>query len=372
MIFNKKAKGKNQVSVLQSLILALNILAILAMVLVGYSDRIDPRQHALLAAMGLGMPIVMAVNVGFLIFWLFFKRKFALVALAGFLVCWGPARRYCPVNIPDDPPKDAIKVLSFNVFMFNPWDLQKDEMNPIVEYIMNSGADIVCLQEAGYDLKNRGKIDSLLSTVYQYSDTVSKKGPTSDVLALYSHFPILKRERIKYESKGNLSAAYILNINGEQVLLVNNHLETMGLSLEDKDKFRNMVHGNIEADSTKLESRLLLGKLALGERKRAPQADSVAAFVDRYRKKGMSVIVCGDFNDSPISYAHRRVSSGLTDCYVASGNGPGWSYHKSAIRVRIDNIMCSSDWVPYAAKVDHGCTRSDHYPIVCWLKKRTQ
>lgn len=355
---------------MRKILLTLNILAIVVMLLVGYSDYVDPREHSVLAVMGLFMPMVIIINVGFLFFWLIFKRKYALVVLAGFLVCLGPIRRYCPVNIPKNPPKDAIKIVSYNVFMFNPWDIPEGEINPIVDYLVNSGADIICLQEAGYDVNGWSAIDSTFKSVYQYRDTTRKGGTAGDVLALYSKFPILSKERVKYASKGNLSEAYILKINGKKVLLVNNHFETVGLNKEDKSRFHELVHGEMERDSTRHESMFLLGKIGRNAAKRAPQADAVHELVAKYRRKGMSVIVCGDFNDTPISYTHRRVADGLTDCYVASGNGPGLSYHKSGIHVRIDNILCSDDWTPYAAKVDKTCTQSDHYPIVCWLKNR--
>jgi len=355
---------------LRRVVLPLNILAIVGMILIGYTDHIDPRQHFLLPSLGLAMPMAMGVNVVFLIFWLLNRSKFAVVPIIGFLLCWGPVRRYCPVNIPSDPPKGAIKVLSFNVFMFNPWNTNQDETNPIVDYILNSGADIVCLQEASYDLQNPEKIYSTLASAYEYSDTVQKSSPQGDILAIYSRYPIISRERIKYDSRYNLSEAYVLNINGQKVLLVNNHLESVGLSQEDKTSFSRLVHGEMQQGSSKKESKFLLRKLGEGSEKRASQADAVADYIAKKRSEGMSVIVCGDFNDSPISYTHRRIARGLTDCYVATGNGPGWSYHKSSIHVRIDNILCSSEWKPYAAKVDNTCPYSDHYPIICWLTPR--
>lgn len=351
-------------------IVAANIVAIIMMIIVGYAGLVDPREHAVIANFGLAMPVMIAINVAFFIFWVLVRKIQILVPIIGFILCWEPLRLYCPINLPSTPPKGAIKVVSYNVFMFAPWDIPEGEPNPIVEYIANSGADIVCLQESGYDLKGREKIDSLLATVYQYSDTVQKVGPQSDVLSLYSKFPIISRERIKYESKGNLSEAYILNIHGERVLLVNNHFETVGLNNDDKNRFHEFIKGEMSGDSTGNESKFLIGKLGAGARKRAPEADAVARLIARYRQKGMSVIVCGDFNDTPLSYTHKRVAEGLTDCYTATGNGPGWSYHKSAIYVRIDNILCSPDWVPYNAHIDRSVTTSDHYPIVCWLKKR--
>ena len=128
-----------------------NILVIVLMLLVGYSDHIDPREHAVLSTLGLSLPLFIALNVAFLLFWLIFNRRYVLVPLVGFIVCWGPVRRYCPVNVPKDTPKGAIKVLSYNVWLFDTWEQEKGEMNPIVDYLLNSGADIICLQEAGCD-----------------------------------------------------------------------------------------------------------------------------------------------------------------------------------------------------------------------------
>ena len=69
--------------------------------------------------------------------------------------------------------------------------------------------------------------------------------------------------------------------------------------------------------------RLLIGKLAEASAIRAVQADSIARLVAGY--KGGGIIVCGDFNDSPISYTHRVVGEGLNDAFVESGNGFGKS-----------------------------------------------
>ena len=119
-----------------------------------------------------------------------------------------------------------------------------------------------------------------------------------------------------------------------------------------------------------MASRRLIDKLGEASRIRAPQARAVARYI---RKHAYQSIICvGDFNDGPLSYAHRIVSDGLTDCYIASGNGPGISYHHSGFYVRIDNILCSDDWTPYGCKVDRQIKQSDHYPIYCWLKKRSK
>ena len=98
------------------------------------------------------------------------------------------------------------------------------------------------------------------------------------------------------------------------------------------------------------------------------QADAVAEYIQQHKDK--SIILMGDFNDSPISYVRRRIAQELTDCYVSTANGPGISYHYSGFYVRIDNIFCSDHWMPYDCHVDNSIKASDHYPVVCLLKRR--
>lgn len=101
---------------------------------------------------------------------------------------------------------------------------------------------------------------------------------------LLSKFPILSKEIIPYQSEGNMSVAYRLNISGREVLLVNNHLETTGLSLEERRKFKNLVVGKLEVDTAEQTSKLLVVKLAESTRKRASEAEAVASYLKHYGK----------------------------------------------------------------------------------------
>lgn len=344
-----------------------NVATIVIMFLVGFSDYLLPERYPALSNAGLLFPIFLLVNLGFLFFWLIFKVRYVLIPFAGFLVCYVPVRQYCPFNWGEDAPDDAIKVLSYNVLNYAGEADEADGVNPVVRYLQEQDADIVCLQESAFNQHVKNQIDSLLRPMYTCSDTtIHARG--GDCLTLFSKYPILAKERIYYESRGNLSVAYQLKIDEDTVLLVNNHLETTGLTLEERSQFRDMMKGNLKKDPIKRTSRLMVVKLAEATRKRAPEARAVAQYIAGHPAR--SVILCGDFNDGPISYAHRVISQGLTDCYVASGNGPGISYHKSGFFVRIDNILCSEDWEPYECKVDDKIGVSDHYPIVCKLKKR--
>lgn len=339
-----------------------NIATIVIMLLVGNVDKLDPAAHPLLANLGLGFPLLLFINVCFLLFFIFFKRLYVIVPLAGFIVCYPAVRRYWPLNISKETPSGSVKVLSYNVFSFNRGDAPDGEPNPILEYIVGSDADIVCLQEAPLN----AEVLSALKDTYKYIDT-ARCMPQGDCIMLLSKYRILSKERIEYSSRNNLSAAFKVLIGKDTVTVINNHFETSGLSQSDRRDFKEMVKGHTGKDSMRVESRRLLVKLGESSRIRAPQAEAVARYV---RQTGGSIILCGDFNDNPISYTHHVLEQELTDCYIATGNGPGISYHHNAIFVRIDNIMCSADWQPYNCKVDNSISASDHYPVFCWLKKQ--
>ncbi|MBO1363664.1 endonuclease/exonuclease/phosphatase family protein [Prevotella sp. A2931] len=343
-----------------------NIATIVLMLLVGYSDRINPAEHNYLAIVGLAFPIFLVLNMGFIILWVIFKPRGVLIPMLGYLVCYGPIRIYMPLNSDTKVPKGAIKVISYNVWSFAGWETPPGTDNAILSYLHDQKADILCLQESSGNELGQARVDAVLDTLYQYKDTACVG--SSHSLTTYSKFPILSREHIRYPSVGNMSMAYQLKIGRDTVIVINNHLESTGFSAEEKEQFGTLVRGELKVDKAKSESRLIINKLAAASRKRAPQADAVARYVSKHN--GRSIILCGDFNDSPISYTRHKIAENLTDCYVKTGNGPGISYHHSRFWVRIDNIMCSAHWQPYACKVDKSIKMSDHYPIICWLKRK--
>ena len=339
-----------------------NVASILLMFLIGHADWVDPTVWPKLSNMGLFFPIILAINFAFLVFWIFVKPRWVLLPLLGFIVCYGPVQKYFPLNWPKDPPKGCIKVLSYNVWFYAGWE-DRSKPNAILQYIKRQDADIVCLQESAENEVGSVQVDSILGKHYEYKDTAMHKG---DCVTIFSKYPILSKERIRYQSEGNMSCAFKLRINHRDVIVINNHLETTGLTLDEKEQFQQMVKGELGGAAVTRTSKWLIRHLAEQTKKRAPEADAVARYIAYHR--GTPMIVCGDFNDSPLSYAHRTIAKGLTDCFVTTGNGPGISYHKSRMYVRIDNIMCTADFMPYACKVDNSIKNSDHYPIMCWLK----
>ena len=114
---------------------------------------------------------------------------------------------------------------------------------------------------------------------------------------------------------------YTAKNSREDEVLNNVHLQTTGMTsgLEGANRWQQMVHHawkrNVQADSLR---------------------EAIAS-------SPYPVIVCGDFNDVPSSYAYTRVSRGLKDCFKEAGFGWGDSYQALWHLFRIDYMFCSKE-----------------------------
>ena len=183
-------------------------------------------------------------------------------------------------------------------------------------------------------------------------------------MAIFSKYPVLSVRQLKYQSDYNGSFVYELKIGKDTVTIINNHLESNKLTKQDKVVYEDILSA---PEREKVESglRLLLGKLAEASAIRAPQADAIAQAVKQSRHP--SVIVCGDFNDTPISYTHRVAGRDLNDAFTQSGQGLGISYNQNKFYFRIDHILTSKNLQTYNCTVDKSIKDSDHYPIWCYF-----
>lgn len=343
-----------------------NMATALLMILTGYSYLVNPVTFPLASTMGLFFPFFLLLNILFLVFWLFFYWRKAYVPVLVLFVCYFPVRTYLGINTSETVPEGAIKVMSYNVMSYHgiPGHELSRDSNEIFRYIYDEDCDIICVQEANENYVHEAYRKKMQERYpYHQEDAMIGSGTR---LALYTKYKILESDTIRYKSKSNWSIYYKLLIGGEEVYVVNNYLEVSHLSPEDRGQFAQMMRGNLDKDSATVQSKSVIAKLTEGTLTRAPQADAVAKFVKTHRDK--RIILMGDFNDNPISYTHHTIGKNLTDCFISTGKGFGWTYCHNAMRVRIDNIMCSADITPYNCKVDSKIGYSDHYPIKCWLK----
>lgn len=345
--------------------------AALLLIASAYSDRVSPETSLLFSYLGLAFPLLCTVNLGFMCYWLFLgKWRYPLIGLCTFLVCWEPVKSYFPLHSRKEIPRgEVMKVLSYNVMGFGYKDHTRRSPNPILEYIAHSDADIVCLQEYTVMKLGRGLTDTKIrralrmypyrSVFYQRRSKYQDSG-----IAVYSKYPISRSRTIKYKTDFNGSSIHELTVKGKRFTLVNNHLESFKLTMEDRSRYSSMIK-NLNPDGLDDLRGAFSQKLSTAFLIRAKQAERVTEEIRS--AKGEYVLVCGDFNDTPISYAHRTVQGDLTDAFAASGRGAGITYNQNCFWFRIDHILHSSNITSMDCTVDK-VPYSDHYPIWCYLR----
>ena len=352
-----------------NMIAGANVVTVLLMILSGYADRINPVEHPMLSCIGMAFPAFLIANMLFLFFWLTFKWKKVWIPIVGYIAVFGPITLYMPLHTAQEEPNEGtIKLISYNVCQYGGNYKYEQGFEKVYEYLKEQNADIVCLQE---DVDTwRRYVKQWYNKIYEYNDTTifNPNDPCINGIGIHTHYPIIKKERILYKSRANGSVAYFLKVKKDTIIVINNHLEGTHLSSEDRDKYKKMISGNMAKDTAKAETLFLIEKLGKYAAKRAPQAEAVHEYIEAHRN--YPIIVCGDFNDNPISYSRRTISQGLTDCYQATGKGIGLSYNQKGFFVRIDHILVSDHFEPYNCRIDGKMDASDHNPIICTLKMK--
>lgn len=355
----------------KSLFVLANVLVVVLFIVSAYSDRVSPNTVLGFSYLGLAFPVLCILNLCFIVYWLFlFEWRFLLIGLCAVLICWGPVRKYFPYHgrVDDIPKENVLKVLTYNVMGFAYKNHSKESPNKIIQYIAQSDADIVCLQEYAIGSSDKfltpGKVYQALD-MYPYRSVIpiNSSGYLKFGIAVFSKYPISNSRRIKYESDFNGSSIHELDIKGKKLTLINNHLESFKLTMEDRSRYTAFIK-NISTDTFDGIKGALEQKLGPAFRMRAKQADVVAAEIKK--AKGDYILVCGDFNDTPISYAHRTVQGPLVDAFAESGKGMGITYNQNLFWFRIDNILHSSNMKALNCTVDK-IRYSDHYPLWCYL-----
>jgi endonuclease/exonuclease/phosphatase family metal-dependent hydrolase len=344
---------------------------LLVLVLASFSNRVSPLVCVWFSYLGLFFPFILLLNILFACFFIFLKKlKIIIVYVAVFFLCWSAVHTYFPMHLKtEEVPEGCIKLLTYNVMHFDGFKKDRSGANSILNYIKNSEADIVCIQEYGYatdgiHLSNSDIINALKNLPYHYFNRFSAPSNNAYGIAIFSKYPFLHTEKIHYPTLNNGSIMVELNVNGKKLTIINNHLESNSLSPEDKTGFYDLTnHPNTE----KLENftHMMHRRLAPAFRARAKQAQVIADVISK--NKNPYIIVCGDFNDTPISYVYHKISKNLDDAFVETGFGPGITYNRHRFLFRIDHILHSKNIKAYNCTTGN-LKNSDHYPVSCWLK----
>jgi endonuclease/exonuclease/phosphatase family metal-dependent hydrolase len=357
------------------LVFLINIAAVAALVASYLAAYVSPARFWPLAFFGLAYPVLALINLFFTGLWIMLLRKrfifSALALLLGYAFAAGTWQPPFHRAI-EELPESEMKVMSYNVRLFDlyNWKGGSATRDSLIQLIEREQPDILNLQE--YYSNDEGfhiHTDSLkkwLGLPYVHTFyTHHRKGHEHWGLATFSRYPIINKGSILKIKGGNNACIYTdLRAGLDTIRVYNMHLQSIHLKKEDYDFVSHFEEE--ENEEAKIRGgRRILSRVKQAFIKRASQCDSIAANFDecKYPK-----IVCGDFNDPPVSYTYHRLSAGLMDAFRESGSGFGTTYHGLFPAYRIDYILHSEE-LRSADFLTIKEPWSDHYPVVCRVRR---
>ncbi len=358
-------------SLSKRLLIILNIISVLALFTAYLSTHISPSQILFPALFGVAYGIILVINLSFIAFWLFVKKRLALLSAIAILFGINHLSAYFQLFPSFSDPSESVKsvhVLSYNVKLFSwyNWRKNKNDRDEMIAGLKTSDADVLCFQEyfnhtnsSVFGTKNLLKRNLGTKYVHDvYTKTIN--GEQQYGIATMSKYPIVNRGRVWFKSEdSNICIFTDLRINGDTIRVYNAHVASIRFSDGDHH-FVEKLKDPENPEKPDLKAGMsIINRLGRAYRKRASQVGSIKEHI---LSSPYPVILCGDFNDTPVSYSYAQISSILSDSFRESGWGIGNTYIGNFPSFRIDYIFHSPEMSGYSYTT-HPEKVSDHHAI---------
>ena len=343
-------------STINKLLYLINSICLFFLITSYLSPYINPKYFWPVSFNGLIFPLLYIINILFLIYWIIgMKRQMwanMIVLIIGI--------QYIGLFVGTQNKKSnhsdkGIKILSYNVRLFNryEWIPKTNIKSKIIKFLDEEDADIICIQE----FYTKSEIPDLKYN-YRHIGLQNKKSQWH--MAIYSKYPQINKATVSIngELMNNTCIHSDIVINNDTIRVYNVHLASNSLNISDYNFMKNRKKDNILEDINGI-----IIKMKNSYKKRAEQAKAIKVHIEN---SPYSVVVCGDFNDTPVSYAYNKIRRNLKDAFEESGIGVGRTFIKIPA-LRIDYLLHDNNLKSFNY-IQHNQKLSDHYPISCELE----
>lgn len=361
--FEKPQRRSLLIRIFDGCMTALSIVVGATMLLTLLVPYVHPAKVAIFPILGLTAPAIYIATVVLALFWIIRWRWIhaGLLFLPILLGCFSIPLFYRPqfrrTYGEAEYDRSVFKVLTYNVRGFYD-DQGRSSADGIGSLLSQLEPDIICLQE--YNAGLAGRSEAFAKLLESYSHIGSAGTPDGGPLLIMSKFPILRSDTI---ASPRSSMWADVRIGDETVRIFNNHLQTTEIRAYDDEFITQRLYLTDSTRWTKLRS------IVHRHRKncvlRAAQVDTIAPVIADTRTR---YIICGDFNDTPISYVYRTMAHGATDAFSACGVDYSHTYRGFFNTLRIDYVL-SSDGLETRSYEVPDASYSDHLPVVVRLEK---
>ena len=327
---------------------------------------VSPARLGVLPVLALVAPLVYVLTVVAMLYWIIrwkWVRASVMIVLTAVGLFYVP--RYYNTQLrrvygDETYPRSAMKVMSYNVRCFFPDDHGPDYTDDsIAAFIVRFNPDVICFQEYQHHSdRMRIRFDSLLG---DYRKSVLDE--VAPPVAIYSRFRIISTGRVAYLDADSLPQGKgmwaDLMVGRDTVRVFNVHLNGTSINSVDADYIVNYRYMSDSARNSKLHD--IVQRLNTNTVNRSYHVDELAAAM---RATGRATILCGDFNDTPMSYAYHTLSRDMKDAFRECGRGYSHTFRGFFDLLRIDYALFDQhhfDVVSY--EVPDSVRWSDHLPV---------
>ncbi|MDY0342487.1 MAG: endonuclease/exonuclease/phosphatase family protein [Lentimicrobium sp.] len=311
---------------------------------------INPGICYIFAFTGLGFPIVYGIHFLNTVFNLKNRKWFWILLF--FLVLGSPIMlRHYSLPLKANRNNGEYSLISYNVegfYMPRAADAPI-KRNQVLSDLLIQSPDLMFFQEFHF-----GKIKSDDPVYKQYPHYFPKEHSNTNVI--FSTYPLTHGGKLS--SDGEVFAVYADAAFPEQTIrLINVHLRSIMLTNE-----RELLQPSVDETIQRSTVRKLLRtfrKLRSAFKHRAIEIKALNALIV---DSPFPVLLAGDFNDTPASYAYRQINRQLNDASFLRGKGWRRTYLESTFPLKIDHIFA-------APQIDSRYYErltldySDHYPV---------
>lgn len=343
----------------------LAIIAAFVLLISAYGGRVDPTIWVMPSMATLALPIVTLVVLLLLAMLALCKQWRAAVIIVGaLLLSWPTLRLISPFNLGHREAKEGktpLKVLTMNVTQFN-WN-DGDHPSKNMRYILDEDADIVVIQEGlvYFSYEQLKTVKPMLKELYKKYPYRKKHFFDVGILSKYP-FNEVESPVLAQDSLGYFIKAWDVDAPGGNIRVVNMHLSSLRFTRNDSQVIESMN----TPSGRKKRIKSVTKKLDVGFRSHARQARAVRQVLD---ETPGDVLVMGDMNDTPGSFAYRTVcGDDVRDAWADTGFGPIYTFHAHHLYVKIDHILYRGDMRVLSCRRDKK-GESDHYPMVAVFER---
>lgn len=361
----KEKKNRNFLGKLLVFIFAvLAFLGLVAMALSVINAYINPQHFIWTTVFGLAFWVILIFNVVvFFFLLLLWSNKIWISVLALLIAIPGISKSFSfGSKVEAD---NSIRIMSYNVHQFITIDEKMDKeqlTNRLVEMVREQAPDILCCQEFGYFKTGKTRpqgIEAFAENVgFQYVYYNRKSNYAGNVI--FSKYPIAKVAEDSGFGQENTYGVMVSVDAGEKgkFHVANVHLLSYMITDNEIDILTNTSERQNNLDTI---GKKVLHKLNYAFQRRSEELKKV---LDGMPPVDGPIIVCGDFNEPPLSYNYRQMQkAGFVDTFTKVGFGIKPTYAGKLPLLRIDYIWANDgvkplDFERYKYKA------SDHYPII--------